>query len=156
MVFGGQCLCNGCSEKLEKPVHCLRLAFSNARAFQASPNNRFTNTALRKPCFRTGCEIAWSFRGAARYQGLVPTLSDTMLSLGTSELNVKISTRNSYTFVDRLTCTIIDIKKDVPTALAWMCCSCPPWIGNSLISIEDRQPQHTVVEVVAGERFFCL
>jgi len=61
---------------------------NNVLASQAFPNNRHTNTALRKPCFRTGCEIAWSFRGAARYQGLVPTLSDTMLSLGTSEMNV--------------------------------------------------------------------
>jgi len=52
---------------------------------QALPKNRFTNTALRKPCFTTGCEIAWCFRGAARYQGLVATLSDTMVFSGTSE-----------------------------------------------------------------------
>jgi len=29
------------------------------------------------------CEIAWSFRGAARYQSLVATLSDNMVFLGT-------------------------------------------------------------------------
>jgi len=63
---------------------------NNVLASQAFPNNRYKNTALRKPCFRTDCEIAWSFRGAARYQGLVPTLSDTMLSLGTSKMMISL------------------------------------------------------------------
>ena len=85
MVFGGLCLWDGYSEMLEKSAHCWKPNFKQCTGF-SSFSEQPSHKHLRKPCFRTGCEIAWSFRGAARYQGLVPTLSDTMLSLGTSDM----------------------------------------------------------------------
>ena len=84
--FSGGCVCETVIRRcLKSPRIAESQPLNNVLASQTFPKNRYTNTALRKLRFRTGCEIAWSVRSAARYQGLVPTLSDTVLSLGTSD-----------------------------------------------------------------------
>ena len=94
--FSEGCVCETVVRRcLKSPRIAESQPLNNVLASQTFPKNRYTNTALRKLRFRTDCEIAWSVGGAARYQGLVPTLSDTILSLGTSEIKWPTSkTRN--------------------------------------------------------------